>query len=270
MNLLAKILPYQAYESYKSACKWYSQKKIASSPFYKAFPYQGNIPLSIANRMTVVDDDLKIFFHRIPKCANSSLTASIAQIKFAKEFGSDHRTKNAIKRILPTPADMTRSSVADLDNYYKFTVVRNPYSRVLSAYLSKVVGKYQKNKSHHLPNTLRSGDTPPDFVEFCKYLDTYGPYENHHWYPQSDYLLFPVSRYDFIAKLENINQDFATILKKISNGYQDYKFVEEDPSHKTSADEKMKAHYNRQAYDIVFNIYKDDFENFGYDRISSL
>ena len=164
----------------------------------------------------------------------------------------------------------------------KIACVRDPYSRVLSAYINKVesrinkigidpieqdvflkitceVDKFRKDKL----DTLRFPKV--NFEVFLRWIAESGSWftNNEHWIAQSDLLHLDIVSYDLIGRFENLATDAEEILKTIRC---DLKF----PSQKqikfspTGAMDKVQVYYNEFCYNLVNSIYIKDFLNFGY------
>lgn len=224
-------------------------------PFYAQYPYRGSLPIAWVDKRGLVDSDYKLFFNRVPKAGNSSIVANIYQLKHGSVGISA-----SMKRQFRTPSSLNPADLKHFKDYFKFTFVRNPYARVLSAYLDKVVSK----DLSRLPNCVKKNGTYIEFPEFCAYLEKSGLYDNIHWAPQTSILLLPVSEFHFIGKLENIENDMHYVMGKITGDSQSLQISDHRP-HRTNANEKIMRYYDDYTADIIMRLYKDDFETFGYD-----
>lgn len=114
-------------------------------------------------------------------------------------------------------------------NYFKFSIVRNPWTRLISAYLDKFVIKPKIRKSFFLPRNIKeaieafykSQGLEPDynksitFRQFVEYVNiTDDKCLDGHWKPQHLYL--GDTEFDFIARFENLAEDFEHIKKKLN------------------------------------------------------
>lgn len=244
------------------------EKRIAASPFYRRHPYQGAMNLRHVDLRCAVIPEHKVLYHRIPKNGNSSLVSTMQNIFEGGELAERIEDKRYSKKLVQNASELTREQVADLGAYTKFLIVRNPYDRTLSAYLSKVVKRYPKLKAEHpLKCDAASSDrnTPPDFESFCKYLSAGGLRTDPHWRPQHDYLVLPIADYDFVARLETIDDDFPRIVERIAPWRTERTLVREDAPHRTSATSKRAQFYSNAAYAIVAELFARDFEVLGYD-----
>ncbi len=243
------------------------EHRAETSPFFQLYPYEGPLRLKSVNAHSVVDLELGIFFHRIPKSANSSLTASVAQIRDGKILSEAQQFKRQLRKSLRRPADLSLEEVESVATLLKFVFVRNPYSRVLSAYSSKVLANWKTDRQIRIDVTSRADVTePPTFAEFCRFLASGGLYRNHHWYPQIDYLVFPLSNYNFIGRVETIDSDFNRLATLISGKETALRMLPEDPKHRTGATQRVSETYTPELYEMVYEMYKRDFEAFGYAK----
>lgn len=162
----------------------------------------------------------------------------------------------------------------------KYAFVRNPFDRVLSAYLNKVEPYATDNRNSEEDNTyfykvfleieqyrkekLRE-KTKTDFYCFLHWLDNVDDFHtnNEHWSPQFDLLKFGEVSYSFVGKLENLTNDGPTLLKKIKcdiefPSQKDVKFAP------TKASDKKAKYYSKQEKELVKKIFSKDFLAFSY------
>lgn len=123
-----------------------------------------------------------VFYNRVAKAANSSTLLYLFQF-LRNQLLSNEEAKNCVTRAW----DLNFKESSEFDRYYKFTIVRNPYHRLLSAFLDKVASGNVKRFSH-IPG-YKSQD-PLMFQEFVSWLDKNNNVQfNHHWQPQESLLL---------------------------------------------------------------------------------
>jgi Sulfotransferase family len=162
-----------------------------------------------------------------------------------------------------------------LESYFKFSFVRNPWARIVSEYI------YHNNASkypfkdyifNHFP-------TPRWSDEYC------------HVIPQYNFL-YDVKgnrQVDFVGKLENIQEDFNQVCKQLkipvrqlthSNKSQSFFQLRSDAgfcdrlkrlramlswTQKQNTFDNYRKYYDTETKDYVADIYKKDIEVFNYE-----
>jgi hypothetical protein len=252
-------------ETRKRVSNFLFRRRLSKSPFYRAYPYTGKLSLALANNRGVVDTGLRFFYNDMPKTGSSTVIATLAKLK---GYG-DHLTRVEAKDLFKTPADLSPAEVKDIPRYYTFVFVRNPYSRVLSAYLDKVVGNraYLTTRLRKTPlaRAYRERGTVPSFAEFLSYLEHGGLYADGHWAPQTSLLLLPIALYDFIGKLKDIDDDLPEALSHIFPGAEvSEKDLRVYTPHSTNSNKIWEGYYTPELRKVVQRLYPEDFEAFGY------
>lgn len=143
-----------------------------------------------------------------------------------------------------------------------FSIVRNPFVRILAAYLDKVGRKTTVwsafcGKAGLKPN-LRKGDVPfPDFLALIagdadESLDP-------HFRPQYLNLLLPFSKPHFIFHLED-----AALAERFheSIGLE----LLDRRRYATGSSKRLHDYYDEQSIELVQQKYAEDFRLFGYSR----
>jgi len=219
---------------------------IPFTPFYRQYPYRGGISINSADARGCVDMELGFFFNRIPKAANSTVVTNLARLRFGREIPS-----KLAKKMFRTPSALNSREAARVESLFKFTVVRNPYTRILSAYLDKVERRaLRENKES-------------SFNDFLQSLKGGKLYSNAHWAPQNALLLLPVSQLDFIGRVEALDSDLSLINEKI-RGRSPEAPLTSFPGNATGAGKKLHAYYDAQSAELVRQLYQNDFEMFSY------
>ena len=175
-------------------------------------------------------------FIHIPKTGGTSLT-SIIQNREGSELVAVHDSIRVFE---------------DVSDFFIFTIVRNPFTRIASAY------------SHR----LRKNEYKKSFGEFITELS-----ENHlDLIPQSYYINAGKDenkQVSFIAKYENYIHDIQKILKKI-NHRSSIPHLNRNPiydKHPHLNQEKFYRNLYSQDWMIenILERYKDDFKIFNYE-----
>lgn len=226
----------------------YNELTIPRRPFYRLYPYQDGVSRASANDRGLVDFHLGVFCNRIPKAANSTVVVNLARLRFGY-----HVPSKQAKRLFRTPAELSAAEAERVKNLYRFAIVRNPYTRTLSAYLDKVERKALR----------RNRET--SFEGFLDELEAGALYSNAHWAPQSSLLLLPLSDFDFIGKVENLKEDLGQALAYLKGGPVDWSLVSAK-GNAAGANQKLARYYrNPETVERVSKLFADDFRLFGYD-----
>jgi len=168
------------------------------------------------------------------------------------------------------------------DQVFRFAFVRDPFERVLSAYLSKIDKPlsgycYDNRKPNSVPPkaeiisivTQRSIDENTDFsmrIGFESFVDAICQQKpadmDPHWKPQRDVIMPDKISYDFIGRLEQFNTDFEHIMKRIGianvviPGYSE---------NRTKSESNLKRYYTTDLKYKIYEKYETDFKEFGYE-----
>ncbi len=233
--------------------------RVSRAPFYRRYPIaDAEVMLAIDQRIAVNRDKAFIYF-RIPKAANSTVVTML----YANADTEGYVSKEA-KRSFDRASSLSRDEVAELTGrFFLFTVVRDPFSRLLSAYLDQVV----RGKNGKRPVARYYGKDAADpisFPEFCRFLSDGGVRANPHWYPQVDFIPCGVDKLHFVGRVESLADDLEAIRRRVWPEMK-HQVRSWDP-HRTDATGKMKDMYCPETIAVVREQYREDFEAFGYPR----
>lgn len=225
----------------------YNKYTVPLTPFYKKYPFQGHTSARSADDRGCIDFELGIFCNRVPKAANSTIVSNLVQLKLGEEIASPQA-----KKVFKTPSQLTRGELGRFDTLFKFAVVRDPFSRTLSAYLDKIDRKFNQDGEKI------------SFKDFLKSLKNGKLHTNLHWAPQTSIFLIPFEEFDFVGKFENLNDDLAFIISKIKGKNDaDSTFSRKGPP-STSASDKIKKYYDDECIKLMQELFAKDFELLDY------
>ena len=161
-------------------------------------------------------------------------------------------------------------------DWCRFCFVRNPYDKLFSAYKSKISDPDGDPWYHAVQDKIREMFEYPrgdgqrksivSFRDFVRYVQGGGrPYDGH-WCVQTRRLVPEMIAYDFIGRYETYQRDFKNLLEQLGAPRETVAAAEK--VHGQSTRICLPAAYDRELADTVYDIYRDDFEAFGYDRDS--
>ena len=154
---------------------------------------------------------------------------------------------------------------------FVFTFVRNPYTRLLSAYLDKIVGR--KPERNVILRQLGRSHRPEEdisFADFVKTVCTTPPtYQNAHWRPQYDQTFQEGLTYDLIGRFENLETNLREVAERVGiNAFITPETFgrpgEGSRHHATGAGAQVETHFTEDLRKLVYMTYRKDFDTFGY------
>lgn len=197
----------------------------------------------IARIDATLDRDDKVLF-----CSNYKVASiSVNQGVLGKKRGI--RSKHGLDRY---NKKLFSYSLDDIDKLFKFTIVRNPYRRLVSSYEYLLRMKM-----------LPGGVSFEDFIKGLKRDDLMYPFYkdrvNAHCSFQYPRAYFKGNLFvNFVAKLENIKRDWQVIAPYVG--------VKKLPhSNKRKNKKNYRIYYNKRIKGLVTSLYREDIERFGYD-----
>lgn len=200
--------------------------------------YKSNI------KYACVSEKYGYIYFRVPKSANTTVTSSLLA-------NDPEKDKKGIRK--DAFDNLTALNFKSIAGYKIFTVVRNPYTRLLSAYIQKV----KNGSKRHLLDT--TGDV--SFEDFIQWLENGGLYKNGHWMPQ--HKIVPASFPGLITiKMENLDAELGPLLQDIDSNMK----IKTRQSHSTGSNSLIADYYTPELVERVYALYKEDFIRFAYDR----
>lgn len=209
-------------------------------------------------------------FHSVGKAANST----VKHFLYAEESrGTRLKYDNVHDRRaspLISPFQLSEFDLLKLikdEAYFKFTFVRNPYSRLLSCYLDRIVPKRSTPYRELIRYLGKEVGDDISFEEFIKTICGQANNEqNNHWRLQYADAMCNLIAYDFIGKQESFKEDMATIWKHLYPESSTPNFGAENKSPSaTGSTQKLGQYWDDDLRVLVKERYAKDFEFFGYD-----
>lgn len=200
---------------------------------------------------------LGLAFNRVKKNANSALVLVLHELETG-ESGQAARIKDAAPNLFDLPA----AEIARLNDYAVFVSVRNPYSRVLSAFLDKFRFAEYRRQYGDFPLT------PEGFGAFLDWLDQGGLARDAHWDRQVKLMALPLDSYDGVLRFENLQSDARTFFASRGLALPDGALGSEhrgDRGKETGADRQLAAYYTAGRAALVARLYAEDFGALGYN-----
>ena len=230
-----------------------------------------NYPRRRVNYVTHISTRHRCVYVEVPK-AGCSVVKRVLQ--YSEVDGDRDRPAGVGARPVPLAAGgpdqragstSTRSSGPPV-RYFRFSFVRNPYSRALSCYLEKIAGE-QWLRDLRLPEL---GFHPQDEVSFADFLNRVagaGAVRDMdvHWAPQHFLLSLRRVQYGFLGRFENFQGDLRRLVDILALDVPEELLLRRT-AHVTSAASKLHDYYDDETVALVQQIYGKDFDALGYGR----
>ena len=146
----------------------------------------------------------------------------------------------------------------EFNNYFKFTMVRNPWDRLVSAYTFLKLGGMDAHDKLWADRYLSKYN---NFTSFIKgWLTRKNIYKKKHFVPQYNFVCSRNLKLlvDFVGYFESFEKDFEIIKKKLN--------IKCELEHLNKSKRKNYLdYYDDETKNIVANVYSEDIKIFGYD-----
>lgn len=193
-------------------------------------------------------DYYKCIFIHIPKTAGLSVSKTLFG-----NYGSCH---------LEYDWFVKRFTQRTVNNYYKFTFVRNPWDRLCSAYFFLKKGGINENDAAFAEKYLSGINSFEAFV--IDWLDEEKINLYYHLMPQYSFITSSKNRneikVDFLGRYENLEEDFRIITEKI--GLNNTQLLKINTTKKKEKD--YRELYTKAMEEKVAHIYRHDIKLFNY------
>lgn len=240
-NIWIQKLPL--YVSFKFRVKEYLRKK-QSSDYYKK--NELNNPGNYFSKHCF--DNYKCLFIHIPKAAGISINKTLFG-----NFGGGHATIDWYLR---------KYGTRTVNQYFKFTFVRNPWDRLYSAFLFLQQGGLNEEDKEFFKNNLQDIYSFESFV--MNWLSPERLQAYWHFIPQYQFVTSKQNRekilVDFIGRYEHIEEDFGYICKKLH--LQNKQLLQLNTS--ALRNNNYREAYTKEMVEKVAHLYSEDINFFNY------
>jgi hypothetical protein len=226
--------------------------------FYLLIPfrYKSKISLLFNTKQSTFFIQNKLIFIHIPKTAGKSILYGV--------YGDKARQSHFL---LKSYLFFFKNQI----NFFKFTVVRNPWDRMVSSfyYLKNKGGKNSQLDSEFYEKFIKD---VPSFKEFIDKMISSSKYRENvlnciHFIPQYNFIERNSNiSVDFIIRYENLQSDFERLKKILFKKNHAIKFhLKKLPHLNKSAHKKYNLYYSESyMIDFVYQIYKEEIDFFNY------
>ncbi len=223
----------------------------------------------------MISHKYKCIFIHIPKCAGTSIEKLLGHydeytgpgkqdhstlrmhypgVPITKLFNYDNLThylsrvkRRVDKSYFKNPKNNYVVTKQEFRDYFKFTVVRNPFARAFSWYKNVISNRYKEDYHKYLNKD-----------DFEKFLERQAG--KRHLTSQKDYIVNYNGEIemDYIVRFEELEDDFEYVAEKLG-------ISDKLPHELRSKSLDHLDYYNLNSIEIIKDVYKDDLKMFKYE-----
>ncbi len=225
------------------------------------------------SRIAAINEQQKLLYIVNPKVANTS----IKRIIWADHPALDqlpslhgHHPERSLKEL----PDRAIDTMLNGDDWFRFSFVRNPYSRIVSAYKDKIFGR---DLDGRFLEKIGYGPAarPPSFSEFLHRIADQPPQQmDWHWRPQQLLLMHELIDYHWLGKMEAFESDMTPVFERLGRSNQQMQQQLATRLNATDRDSRNNSNQPRKAVanptlsnkdvELIQTLYSEDFQRYGY------
>lgn len=226
----------------------------------------------------------RLIFCYVPKvaCSNWKLTLRrAAGLPDLEQKSRIHQRRESGLNYLSDHNALVRLYYLNNPAFSRAVFVRNPWTRILSAYRSTIEHVQETDPSQHLSRfafdtldaakahcrahgLLESNGPGLTFGEFLHYLEICPPADmNEHWQPQTLVAGLDDIRYNFVGRFEHLEADAERLTRML--GLPPFFAPRVVPKTDSSQKDILSTYYTAERLDQVARIYAREIELLGYE-----
>ncbi len=200
-----------------------------AAPVYPemAAPLPGAQASVVLSQSTYYSARGNYLYRAIPKCACSTVKTALIELEGLELDPNPSRRHDKALNKFPGTETLTPREESELfagnTDTFKFVIVRDPYSRLVSAYDDKILEGYARRGDLWIDKIKKTAakhkvklSEKITFEEFVRVVSLQTEAEmDVHWRPQYHVGRFDLIKFDFVGRTELISIDFAYILERI-------------------------------------------------------
>jgi hypothetical protein len=227
-------------------------------------PYRGSMNAEEFNYSLNISLRYRYVYLEAPKVACSTIKNTLINAELGARMNYADFQHIHLREYSPLLCPKQVGNLADFlrKKPYIFCFVRNPYDRLLSAYLDKISipGPYRTERLRALGVQDRTHVT---FCDFVNALERHNPSDyDAHWRPQYLQTCYEWMNPDFVGRFESLERDLGVVLARIGVNFA--AAYQAELRHRTQASALLTSHYTSGIRERVQALYRSDFELFEY------
>lgn len=231
----------------------------------------------------IVSELNRYIFCPVPKATSSNWKFILRKLERIPDYIDLHAAHSPNSSQLRYLADYSPKEVEHMlkdPSFFKFTVVRSPYTRLVSSYMDKL----RNTNSDYTTNEYRSflaavfgwraarrvdvSTAPrPSFRSFVAAVARMSPVDmNAHWKPQTLLCGLGIMPYDYIGRVETIEKDAQHILTRLGFAHERFPSSMDIGFPPSGTSPNLSAElYTSDLLETVRRVYATDFALLRYD-----
>lgn len=195
------------------------------------------------------------------KAACSSIKRALMNSDNYSEFKETHYSQ--IHKLAIERGFQKKMLSKEEKEYFFFSFVRNPFSRIVSLFINKFEDHQKISKAGYFEYEKHFGGLIKQSYSFEKFVNVIctipDKMAERHFISQSYYLQNSCKKIDFIGKIESFSDDYKVLSQK--TGISEYVSF----SNKSKGYNYMD-YYDLKTLELVNQRYKEDIKEFGYEK----
>ena len=204
--------------------------------------------------MAIVNNKHKFIFVHIPKTGGTSVAKYLTSHEETCSRLLGYDVVNKLHKQHSTLEQLKNIYNITIDDYFKFTICRNPYERAVSGYFWFLeAGLIEASTTFKDYLLIRNG---------CEKLNHLNSLRGRgdHFYTQLKYIeIEGKNKIDFVIRFENLQKEFDIVCKKIGIPHKQL------PHIRKGSYNHYTEYYDEETKKIVAEKYAKDIEYFGYE-----
>jgi hypothetical protein len=226
---------------------------------------------------TFVSLDRRYLYYEVPKAACTSMKLLIHSLEKlppvqpfkgpAREVRQDmfiHTRQNFHLSSLTDFDDQTQEHILTSPNFLRFTIVRNPYTRLQSAWSDKVqtCAPGFQHLYFRIKGSLPKLHDPNSFISLAEFVEAISKDDltacDPHWRLQVEHVFLRSMNFNFIGRVESLHEAVSTFIERAG-------FGQAQISRAANSSPEGDI-YDQALADRVYGLYERDFVDLGYPK----
>ena len=202
------------------------------------------------------------------KVANSTLRATFQNLECDGKLPPHYKQFKRWTGPLLQPSDVPDfAGILSNPSVRKFCVVRHPYTRLISCYRDKLENRKDASYRRKMRELGLYRSRRILFAEFLEAISKQlQPEMNSHWRIQFYNVFMDMIRYDEIIRYEQLNSRLADLVAELYPDQGSARIAILSRNRKPESSEGLvDAYFTPELKSLVRQVYRLDFETFGYE-----